>query len=322
MPILSIFTPVYNAEKYLEQCLNSILDQTFTDFELFIHDDGSTDMSYSICERYAYEDERIHLTKGSNGSSIEMMNLFITDAKGTYLGFVDNDDYLDQDFFSKMMKQIMANEADCVISSYTLVDSNNNILPWYTPTLTEGMILSGKDARRKFLTSLDIEGFRWNKIYKKYVFTDNNIYFENRFPADIPSEYKLLSCVDKVVFTDSKGYYYRQSAGSEVATVNAAKLRGFLNVFMSVGNQAIESGLSKEGNYYKTWRIVNSLYNAYKGRKRYGIQEWRKVEKNNTLNMWIDKSLFKILKTVLQYPNEKESNLKFLIKTIIVWLTF
>ncbi len=322
MPALSIFTPVYNAEKFLNQCLDSIIGQTFSDFELVLYDDGSRDSSYKICEEYAARDSRIMLFKGENGSAIDMMNQFIQKANGKYIGFVDDDDFLARDYFYDMIHLLEEKEAECVVSSYTLIDSENNILPWYTPSLEEGTVLCGDEAIKRFLTSLDIEGFRWNKIYQKKIFVDNGIQFEKRFPTDILGEFKLLSCIKKAVLSNNRGYFYRQSSTSEVASKTASKQEAFLNAYKLVGEQAIEDGLWKEGDFYKTWRVVNSLFNAYKSKREYSIEEWETIKRNCSLDKWISKSAYEIFRVVSLYPNKRDSRFKFMIKTVIVCFVF
>jgi glycosyltransferase involved in cell wall biosynthesis len=322
MPELSIYMPVYNAGKFLEQAIESVLNQEFRDFEFYIHDDGSTDGSYDVCRRFAEQDRRIVLERGANGTSVVAMNRFVKEANGVYIGFIDHDDYLDKSYFSDMMRKLHETGADVAISSYTLVDSENAPVDWYTPTLKDGEILGRNQVLAKFLTSLDVEGFRWNKIYKKTIFTDNDVPLKYKFPGDIPWEFDLLSCVGSAVMVDSKGYYYRQSAGSEVATVTADKSRGFLSTFRMVGSKAENAGLVREGRFYATWRSVNSLFNCCKNRKRYSKQDWHQMKKEYNLKRWLGMNFFQVVRTVMEHGSKRDSRLKFLIKTVIVWSVY
>ena len=99
MCLISIIVPVYNVEKYLERCLDSILSQTFSDFELILVNDGSTDHSLEICRSYAEKDERILLIDQENRGLSAARNAGIAVAKGEYLGFVDSDDYIAQNMY-------------------------------------------------------------------------------------------------------------------------------------------------------------------------------------------------------------------------------
>jgi glycosyltransferase involved in cell wall biosynthesis len=303
----------------LGQAIESVLNQEFRDFEFYIHDDGSTDGSYDVCRRFAEQDSRIVLERGANGTSIDAMNRFVKEANGACIGFVDHDDYLDKSYFSDMISRLHKTGADVAVSSYTLVDSESNVLDWYTPTLRDGEVLDRNQVLQRFLTSLDIEGFRWNKIYKKTVFTDNDVPFKYNFPGDIPWEFDLLSCVDSAVIVGSKGYYYRQSAGSEVATMNLDKVNGFLSTFREVGSRAESAGLVREGRFYATWRNVNNLFNYYKNRKGYGKQDWQQIRKMYNLKRWLGMSFFQVVRTVMEHSSKRDSRLKFLVKTVIVW---
>lgn len=321
-PTLSIYIPVYNAEKYLETCLDSVLNQTFSDFELYLYNDGSVDRSYSICQRYALEDSRVIFTSGANGSYIDQLNLFIEKAKGQYIGFVDNDDFLDADYFQKMITALKLSDSDCAISSYTLVDSDGKVLPWYTAKLADGTILSCDEVRRRFLTTLDIEGFWWNKIYKKSVFIENNIRFPKLYPEDINGEFTLLSHIEKAILVDHNGYYYRQSPTSEVATLNVEKRIEFLYTYDRIGRMAIADGLSAEGEYYRTWRTVNSLFNNWNVRNKFSVEQWAHYRKECCWRKTVDKSLLRTVKTVNSFPNRRDSAFKFMLKTIIVWYAY
>lgn len=322
LPTLSIFIPVYNAEKYLKHCLDSVLNQTFSDFELYICDDGSKDSSFAICQSYAQEDSRIYLSRGENGHAFHEMNAFLRKAKGKYIGFVDNDDYLDLDYFEKMIQMLEQKDADCVISSYTLVDSEEHLLPWYTPELEDGLVLSKEEVLKRFLTTLEIEGFRWNKIYPKSIFVDHDFHFPTLYPTDINGEFVLLTYVEKVVLLNHHGYYYRQSAGSNVASIDLQKTVRFLETFDRIKGLASEQGLQEEGEFYRTWRIVNTMFQTWKSRGRLTPSEWEALRNTYGWNTSIGKSLPQALFTVLKYKNGKESPLKFFVKTVIAWCCF
>ena len=321
-PRISIYIPVYNAEKYLEQCLHSILNQSVIEIEVYIHDDNSSDNSYSICEKFANQDSRIYLEKGENGTYVEAQNTFIEKARGEYIAFVDNDDWIGNDFFEKMIYQLDIADADCAISSYSLVDEVGEVLPWYTPNLTNGEIICGKDICRRFLTSMDIEGFRWNKIYKRTFLKENSIKMINKFPADIPWEYELLSRTSKCVMVNTKEYYYRQRNNSEVSTINIMNMIGFMETFQKISQKAYKQGLEAEAEFYYLWRSINVLFSGWKKRKYYKEHEWKKFRETYLWKAYIKRSFADVGKLLMRYPNLREGHLKFLIKTMIVRLHY
>ncbi len=112
---ISIIVPVYKVEKYLKKCVDSILAQTFSDFELILVDDGSPDNSGRICDDYAKKDARVRVVHKQNGGLSSARNAGIEVAKGKYLGFVDSDDYIAEDMYELLYKAIIKEEADLSI---------------------------------------------------------------------------------------------------------------------------------------------------------------------------------------------------------------
>lgn len=321
-PKLSIFTPVYNSEVYLPKCIESILSQSLTEFELVLYDDESSDSSYEICRRYAEKDPRIQLSHGKHGKCIESMNAFLQNASGEYIVFVDNDDWIETSYLEHMYKQLEKTGADCAVSSYSLVDDQGNPLPWYVPKLKNEIIESGREVCRRFLTSLDVEGFRWNKIYRRSVFTDHHILFGTQYPADIPTEFELLSKTNKTIFVEEYGYYYRQRANSEVAVLDHTKLAGMLSAFETVSNNAKHMGLHQEAEYFLTWRRINTLFNHWKQRGSYSEEEWKKIKEKYSWRKYIGLSLRDAWKICRLYDNPKDGHLKFFFKIWIVRFHF
>jgi hypothetical protein len=205
-----------------------------------------------------------------------------------------------------------------------LVDSNYQVLPWYTPTLKDGEIIDSKEAHRRFLTSLDIEGFRWNKIYKKSLISNHNFQFPRikASPNDIPGEFELLSYINTAVLVGNKGYYYRQSPTSQVASGNTNFVKNFLIVYKNIEEKAISEGLENEGRYYITWRTVNTLFNAFKERKKYQAEEWKCFRTENGPKKRLHMSLPEAMHILKQYDNKRDSRVKFLMKTMIVYLVY
>ena len=113
MPKLSVIVPVYNTEKYLRECIDSILAQTFRDFELILVDDGSTDGSGAICDEYAKQDERIRVIHQENGGITVARKSGVRAARGEYVTFVDSDDWIDKDMYRIMLEEETADIRIC-----------------------------------------------------------------------------------------------------------------------------------------------------------------------------------------------------------------
>lgn len=116
--MISIIVPVYNSEKYLDQCIQSILAQTYTDFELLLIDDGSTDSSSAICDRYAEQDSRVRVFHKENGGVSSARNLGLDNAKGEWVTFIDSDDLVKSDYLKSMIEQA---DADLIMSSFEFI---------------------------------------------------------------------------------------------------------------------------------------------------------------------------------------------------------
>ena len=118
---ISIIVPVYNVEKYLEKCIKSILNQTFTDFELILVNDGSTDKSGVICDNYKNIDDRIIVIHKKNEGLSSARNSGLDIAKGRYIGFVDSDDYINNDMYHKLYEALIKNNSDISICKFVKV---------------------------------------------------------------------------------------------------------------------------------------------------------------------------------------------------------
>ena len=118
MPLISVIVPVYNTEKYLPRCIDSILAQTFTDFELLLIDDGSTDKSGTICDEYAKKDKRIRVFHKENGGVSTARQLGIDKAIGIYSIHTDGDDWIEKDMLKDMYDKIIEKNADILIADF------------------------------------------------------------------------------------------------------------------------------------------------------------------------------------------------------------
>lgn len=127
MPFLSIIVPVYNVETYLPACLDSILAQTFTDFEILLVDDGSTDGSPALCNAYAAKDARIRCFHKKNGGHMSARQEGFRQASGAYAAFVDSDDWIDPAMYERMCTAAAKYDADVICCNYTAVTPEKHI---------------------------------------------------------------------------------------------------------------------------------------------------------------------------------------------------
>jgi len=167
--LLSIIVPVYNAEKYLAKCLDSILAQTFKDFECILVDDGSVDQSPAICDEYAGRDKRIQVLHKKNEGASAARNDGIQAASGAYIGFVDSDDAVHPEMYERMYTAIIAEKNDFVCCGYSHKGT--------TYALPNNYLNSSQAEIVYTLEKADLFGTIWNKLYKSGIIRDNHIQF-------------------------------------------------------------------------------------------------------------------------------------------------
>lgn len=210
-PKLSVILPVYNVEKYLERCLDSILNQTFKDFELLIVNDGSPDNSHLICDSYAKNDLRIKNFKKSNGGLSSARNYGINLAKGEYISFVDSDDYLDENMFQYLIAALLKSEASISICGRKNVYPDGRIKA--VNLFGKNTVLSKQSAIELLIKDESINSFAWNKIYRRELFEDIR-FPEGRVYEDIAVMFKIFNKANRVVHIKESLYFYLHNSES------------------------------------------------------------------------------------------------------------
>ncbi len=205
-PLLSVIVAIYNIENYIEKCICSIIEQSYQNLEILLIDDGSTDQSGHIADRYAEMDHRIKVIHKANGGLSDARNAGIDVCTGEYIAFVDGDDWIDKDMYSHMLTAIIKEDADMGICRYRQIYRDNIV------DESTGMIRSmeGRQALTCFIKEEDdiqIQNAAWNKVYKRVLLG------EQRFPVgkwyeDIVYTTILLSKVQRCVYLDSAYYNY------------------------------------------------------------------------------------------------------------------
>lgn len=319
----SIFIPVYNAEKYIEECLNSVFSQTFSDYSVYIHDDNSKDNSYKICKKYADNKSNVFLTKGTYPlSCIEQINTFVRNCDGQFVVFLDNDDILDSHFLQNVYEKLCESKSECAIVSYKYIDEQGNRLNWHSTNWNKSKCLTKNELMREYLTTLNIEGFRWNKICNKSVYIDNDICIDKEYPADIPYTFELISHIEKTVCVPSALYYYRFRSTSETSQSSIEKIRGMIDTHLFISKKSIDNGFLKEAEFYSVYRLIRDLFMVYRERKMYHKDEINKTRREYSWKNIIKISLIDAIKVLGQYECNNECGIKFILKSILVYFYF
>ncbi len=218
-PMISAIMPVYNSEKYLKQAIESVISQSYTNLELIIINDGSTDNSEAICQEYAGRDGRVKLISQDNSGSQVARNIGLKAASGDIISFVDADDILNPKMYQILVANMNVYDADvsaCGICTDEAELENNDL--YYTSGVITGeadimaSVIGGKtDINR-------VHGYLWNKIYKKKFLQSNFFNEDINIGEDGLFNIILLKNARAVAYTNRKLYFYRQSGGSLTKT--------------------------------------------------------------------------------------------------------
>ncbi len=181
MKKLSLIIPIYNAGEYLHKCILSVLSQTYTDFDLILVNDGSTDDSGMICDEYASKDSRVKVIHKENEGVSIARNVGIKAATGKYIGFIDSDDWIEPNMYECLLSEAERTDADIVMCDATTVYSDGRTQVDTITQLCENRILKKSDFTPPLL--LEMAGSAWRCIYK------NDLYFD--IPRSYPLEFPL-----------------------------------------------------------------------------------------------------------------------------------
>ena len=209
---ISVIVPVYNVEKYLPRCIESILNQTYKDFELILVDDGSLDNSGKICDYYANKDSRVKVIHKKNEGPSLARNVGLDIAKGDFVSFVDSDDWIEETTYEQLMDIILATHADIVRFSWETTDGENIIEKSYTNE-RYSQISTGRDVAKKLLLC-EVESQVWKAFYQR------KCWINLRFPVgrclceDLAVVYRAFEKAEIVAYVDKPFYKYRVNPNS------------------------------------------------------------------------------------------------------------
>lgn len=223
--MISVIVPVYNSEKSLERCIESILNQSEKDLELLLINDGSTDKSALICQKYEERDKRVHVIQKENEGVSATRNTGILYAKGEYIQFVDSDDFIEQDMCQRLLQAVQEQNTDFALCGFHHIFQGRDIIK--VPKTTE--IMDKKCFCEEFL-GLYEQGFLnmpWNKLYRRDLISD---YFETDLSLgeDLLFNLSYLENVEKISLVSKPLYHYIQERN--VKTLSSKKREDKLEI--------------------------------------------------------------------------------------------
>jgi len=210
-PLISIIVPIYNVEQYLENCIKSILNQTYKNIEAILVDDGSPDGSGAICDKYAALDPRIKVIHKKNGGVSSARNAGLKAACGEYIGWVDPDDWIELDMFEYLFSNLKSYDADVAVCSRRICyPSRTEDCVWKNT-----LVLNTEEALRQLLMDKQMRNYLWDKLWKAELF-DGIVFPEGRTFEDVSVMHLLLERASQIVCLPEVKYNYLQRGDSIV----------------------------------------------------------------------------------------------------------
>lgn len=206
--LVSVIVPIYNAEKYITRCIESILQQTYKNIQLILINDGSTDNSLKICNHYKTLDKRIIVIDKENEGVSATRNYGISVAEGDYIGFVDSDDHIEEGMYETLVKRIKDDNSEvAALTAYTINSVDNNKLLLRNNSINSSTALD-------YLLKLAFPTSLWAYLYKKAIIQDTRLNEELHFFEDFEFNLRILTKAKKISLCSDKFYNYITNEGS------------------------------------------------------------------------------------------------------------
>ena len=233
VPVISVLMPAFNVEKYIAMAVDSVLNQTFSDFELIIINDGSTDDTGEIVEKYKNTDSRIRVYHMENRGLANARNLAVSYAGGEYVTFVDSDDAVKEDYLECLYENAVKYDADVAVSSYYRYVEAENV--YYNVVLEQGYevkAFTGLEAYQNYYSP--VNGYNiafavaWGKLFRRELL--NRLHFPSgKLHEDAFTIYKAYLLSDKIIYVNKNLYMYRQRASSIMSSQwSRERMRDFI----------------------------------------------------------------------------------------------
>lgn len=228
--MISIIVPIYNGEKHIEKCMNSLINQTYTDIEIVLVDDGSNDNSNTICKEYLQLDARIVLVEKQNGGLVSAVNAGIAKAKGDYIAFLDVDDFMNYDCIEKVAAVIEKFNVDIVVYDYTSIYEQTSIVK--TCNMQSGLCKDIDNLKLHHASERMITPSRWTKAIKREIALKNIDSAEDCLfiGEDILFTVKIMQKIESLYYIKEPLVNYNRVGASMSNGYNKNFLIGYLNL--------------------------------------------------------------------------------------------
>lgn len=270
--LVSIIVPIYNVEKYLDRCINSLVNQTYKNIEIILVDDGSPDKSGKICDMWSAKDSRIKVIHKKNGGLSDARNVGIEKAKGKYISLVDSDDYVHVKFIEILYSLCVENNSDLAMcGNYTTSkeeDWKSEITDYTKRTINCRKAL--EDRKIPYCVA-------WNKLYKSEILKKIK-YPKGKIHEDVAVIYEILYISKSMAITDAKLYYYYENHNSIMRKEYSRKRLDILDVLNNAYNSFKDRGEIKIANNILN-DYIDAILEQYKNVSIYSCSEKKSIKK-------------------------------------------
>lgn len=305
--MISIIVPVYNAEKFLSECIESILKQTYKNFELILVDDGSTDSSLSICKSYQAADRRVKVITKENGGQMSAWILGVKESVGEFIGFVDSDDFIEPAMYQEMFEVQKKYNAEVVMCGRTTFDRFSE----YTSSIKMKPLYTGKDMEEIYRMvfpcfSNCISQARWDKLFKRDVFVDNMNRYCTKCVRTMEDRFIVSSVLlsTRTFATVDKPLYHWRAVNNSSSRKPRLELYDIAELLFETQKQMLED---------------KGLYDKYKKNLELSRLDYlrmiavRNIARKNGLSFWKKVQISKQMLNDSNYSNTVLNNKKYCI---------
>lgn len=311
-PLISVIIPVYNAGKYFNHCIQSIIEQSYKNLEIIIVDDGSNDGTSLLCDEFEKKDNRIKVIHKDNGGAASARNTGLDNASGKYIGFIDADDYLDSDAYEIMLSELIENDADAVRCGIERVADDGTTEDWGTGNYDIRTV-----DNKQLLKDIG-EGFGilpvspCNKIFKKDCIGNIRFNTDFKFAEDTLFNFMVAKNISKMVYHDVNRYHYSFNTNSitnnDISENNFDEHRVMDVIFSLADDETLPYCI--KGDVLKSLRTIKQIILSNKYTERFStirkriisnrrdiftLPIYSRLTKLRVLLLWIAPSIYKLL---------------------------
>ena len=259
--MISVIVPVYNVEKYLPKCIESIMNQTYQDLEIILVNDGSSDNSNRICVRYAKIDKRIKVVNKENGGVSSARNLGLDIANGEYISFIDSDDYIELNMYEKMIDIALKKDIDIVSCNYNHLKNDGIKVPFFS--LDKDEYIEDKNILfEKIFQYKNYDLILFNKLYKRYIWKDLRFPLNINLAEDLMVLYPTINIAHK--FYCLKDSLYNKLERIDGLT-NSIKIEDYINNVKAHEQFLLDVSNNEDLDYKRIFSAcLDNLFRHYK----------------------------------------------------------